>query len=364
MNRQSWSSLKKWSLRILGFILMLICICLLIIWYYSPGETRPMTDKDGKLIPNSIAIIEKPILEGIPQSLIIRGENVENPILLFLHGGPGTPEFPFIKETFRDLESVFTICYWDQRGAGKSYTDKSETITLEQLVKDGGAVSQYLIEKFDQPKIYILGHSWGSFLGSFMVNKYPNLFHAYLGTGQVANQYDSEVLSYQFTANEAAARFDEAAIEIIKNTPLPDINDETEIWFNYMQVNRKYVGMYGGATYEPQPISDIIKAYLFCEEYTFSDKINTIKGAIESFKLLWKPVMEYNLIEDLKEQPVPVYIFQGKHDYQTTYRYAKEYYDSLKAPIKQFYPFEKSAHTPMIEEYDIFKQIIQDDILK
>ena len=108
----------------------------------------------------------------------------------------------------------------------------------------------------------------------------------------------------------------------------------------------------------------MISAYLFCEEYTFTDKVNTIRGAISSFKQLWTPVMEKNLIETLKEQKVPVYIFQGKQDYQTTYMYAKEYYDSLKAPIKQFYTFEKSAHTPMIEEYDTFKEIILRDVLK
>lgn len=364
MSPKIWKTIKKWSLRILGLLLLLIVFALLLIWFNSPGTTTDLVDKDGKPFENSIAVIEKPILEGIPQSLIIRGENKDNPVLLFLHGGPGTPEFPFIKSKFRDLESVFTICYWDQRGAGKTFEAPEETINLEQLIKDGGAVSRYLQEKFNQPKIYILGHSWGSFLGSFIVNRYPASFHAYLGTGQVANQYESEVLTYEFIKNEARQRFDDAAIAEIKANPLPEQTASSDIWFDYMGVNRRYVGIYGGATYEPHPISELISAYLFCEEYTFTDKVNTIRGAISSFKQLWTPVMEKNLIETLKEQKVPVYIFQGKQDYQTTYMYAKEYYDSLKAPIKQFYTFEKSAHTPMIEEYDTFKEIILRDVLK
>lgn len=110
--------------RLILVVLGVIIIPLVIVFYLSPGKTSPITDASGNELPNSIAVIENPEINGVKQSLIIRGENKNNPVLLFVHGGPGMTTFPFIKEPFKGMEKLFTICYWDQRGAGKSYAGK------------------------------------------------------------------------------------------------------------------------------------------------------------------------------------------------------------------------------------------------
>jgi hypothetical protein len=103
-------------------ILVIVLIALIFLFIVSPGTTSPINDSNGNRLPNSIAVIEKPIIGGVPQGMIIRGENIKNPVLLYVHGGPGAPSFPIVKNELRKLEKIFTICYWEQRGAGMSYS--------------------------------------------------------------------------------------------------------------------------------------------------------------------------------------------------------------------------------------------------
>ncbi|MGL5891038.1 MAG: alpha/beta fold hydrolase, partial [Bacteroidia bacterium] len=160
---------------ITAVILLILALPLILLRMISPGKTSPVRDAKGKLVSGSIAVIERVSIGGTEQAMIIRGHDVKNPVLLYLHGGPGTPEFAFIKKEFAELEKHFTICYWEQRGAGKSAKWKlpSEQVTLEQLVKDCGEVAVYLQQRFKTGRIYLLGHSWGTVLGAHSAKTYP-----------------------------------------------------------------------------------------------------------------------------------------------------------------------------------------------
>lgn len=129
-------------------------------------------------------------INGARQGMFIKSENTENPVLLFLHGGAGSPEVAFTQKYPTGLEKLFTVCWWEQRGAGISYRHKitPQEMTLEQMISDTITVTNYLRNRFSKNKIYIMGHSWGSLLGVLTVKQQPELFHAYIGIGQVAQQ--------------------------------------------------------------------------------------------------------------------------------------------------------------------------------
>ena len=153
----------------------------------SPGRLTPLKDTQGNIIPGSVSEKVWIDINGIKQGMFIRGEDIQNPVLLYLHGGPGTPLFQFISylEKEERLERYFTVCYWDQRGAGMTYDKSTDptTMTVDQLVEDTREVTEYLKSRFGQNKIYLLGHSWGSYLGVKTIEKYPENYLAYIGIG-------------------------------------------------------------------------------------------------------------------------------------------------------------------------------------
>ena len=201
----------KWILIILGSIISLIAVILLIIRINSSGVEEPFLDKHGNILPNSIAMHEDMVINGAPQRITIRGKDINNPVLLQVHGGPGSPAPPAISKIVGfDLEDLFTVCYWEQRGSGLAYNDSipDSTITLNQIVDDGLFVTDYLKKTFNKDKIYIEGTSWGTTVSAFMVQKDPESFQAYIGIGQMANQPLSEQLSYDFVMTEAKKQND------------------------------------------------------------------------------------------------------------------------------------------------------------
>lgn len=354
--------LKRIAVALLG----LLATAFLVLLYMSPGTTSPIVDTSGHTMPNSIAIEEQPVIGGIEQNLIIRGENINNPVLLFVHGGPGMSTFSFIKDQFKGMEKLFTICYWEQRGAGRSYSGKipPESMTLDQLIKDGEEVSRYLMKKFHKEKIYILGHSWGSFLASFIIHEHPELYHAYIGIGQVANTFLSEQKSYQFILAEAKRRHDQKVVDQLQKLKMPAPEASGQAWYDYFLVQRKIVFKYGGARYGTErKISDMIKSVITCREYRITDKINYRTGITFSMLHLCTYLITKNPATLLTEQKIPVYLFQGIADRQTDFEVAKDYFNHLKAPLKKFYAFEHSAHVPHQEEYDAFEKIIRTDVL-
>ena len=152
---------------IIGGVVLVVLGLALILWIKSPGIAEPITDASGKTIDGSISVVEKIMIGGQEQYFFIRGANSTKPVMLFLHGGPGSPEISFMKNYNKDIENDFIMVYWEQRGAGKSYSEDIplESMNLEQLISDTREMSEYLAKRFNQEKIYLMGHSWGSLLG-------------------------------------------------------------------------------------------------------------------------------------------------------------------------------------------------------
>jgi pimeloyl-ACP methyl ester carboxylesterase len=357
--------IKKILLYTLAVLVLMILTASFALYLKSPGKPLPLVNTSGNTLAEGISVIEKIRIGGIDQYLIIRGNDINNPVLLFLHGGPGSPEIAFMNHHNRALEEDFTMVYWEQRGSGKSFSSRIaiESMTTEQFIADAREVSQYLSQRFSQPKIYLMGHSWGSMLGIQVAWQHPELYHAYLGVGQVADQYRGEQISFEWVKQQARERNDHKAIKTLGNMVFPDTLATVDDWLSFVMVERNYVNKYGGAMRDYTSMWPLIKMALLTPEYTFTDKINYMRGSLFSLRHLWMEVVANNLFTRIDSVQVPVYIFQGINDYQTPYVVAKEFFDHVKAPRKAFYPFENSAHSPLMEEPEKFnallKQILQ-----
>jgi pimeloyl-ACP methyl ester carboxylesterase len=353
------------GLVIIGSFLILLTILLIILVALSPGKPRQFLGLDGNKIPGSISVMETMNINGLKQRMIIRGRDTTKPVLLYLHGGPGDPEYPFVSRFNSGIEDLFVVCYWDQRGAGLSYSKDipPETMTLTQFVSDAGKISEYLIKRFDREKIFLLGHSWGSMLGSFTASKYPEYFYAFIAVGQVGDQVRSENISYNFVLSRAKELDDRKAIRALEKIGKPPYSDPDEA-IRKMLIERKYVIKYGGAIKKGNFYQEAIKPLLLCSEYTFKDKINYLKGMSFTKHYLWDAIMKTNLFNAVPVQKIPVYILQGTSDYQTSYEIAKEYFESLQAPLKKFFSFENSAHSPIFEEPKKFEKILKEILLE
>ena len=322
-----------------------------------------LKDKDGKEIKDSI--FEKAFIEigGMQQGFFLRAENPKNPVILFLHGGPGSPELPLIIpfELPERLEKYFTVCYWDQRGAGMSFKSSVDpkTMTLEQMVEDTRQMTEYLQQRFGQEKIYLMGHSWGSYLGIKTIEKYPNNYLSFIGIGQVVCDINSEKLAYDYMLEHAMKINDKSAIKKLKRV---DKNAPGFPQLKYVMTTRTELMTKYGIGIMRQNISmvNILKLLLFFKGYTFVEKFNYARGSLFTLKHLWvETFVEDNLIKTSSKFEVPIYIIHGKYDYTTSYTLAREYYEIIEAPEKDFFTFENSAHSPNIEEPEKFVQIVR-----
>ncbi|MCA6364539.1 MAG: alpha/beta hydrolase [Bacteroidetes bacterium] len=348
-----------WIITVIVALLLLPVVLLRII---SPGKTPPITDARGKKVPGSIAEIETLQIGGVTQCAIIRGQNVNNPVLLYVHGGPGTPEFAFVRREFAALEKHFTICYWEQRGAGKS-AGEAAGITLEQLVSDAAEVTLYLQQRFHCGKVHLLGHSWGTVLGVHAAKAFPDLFACYIGIGQVCNQFEGERLSLEFVRDQARQLKHTSVPGKVEKLQLPARDAAAETWINYLLKQRRWVGEFGGALFRSNLNKTAPKQLITCPEYTLREKLAYMAKARKSMLQLWPCVISNDLAQVIPTLEIPVYIIQGLHDYQTPLKEARRFYDNLSAPHKAWFELEEAAHFPHTECYAAFEQYLLTEVL-
>jgi len=196
--------------------------------------------------PNGIDEAKFVEIGGIQQWITIRGENRNNPVILFLHGGPGDATNPWGYVAFRLWLKAFTVVQWDQRGAGRTLGRNgpsiASTITIARMVQDGVELAKLLQESLHKPKIILVGHSWGSVLGILMAKAQPNLFYAFVGTGQVADEARNYTVAYEELLKKAIANRDERAVEELKAVGPPPYKDGRGYG-----VQRKWANMFEGA---------------------------------------------------------------------------------------------------------------------
>jgi len=331
-----------------------IIICLGILLVMSPGRIKQFTDENGKKMKNSIG--EKCFVEvnGFEMGMIIKSKDVSNPVLLFVHGGPGMPEYFLTEDYPTGLEDYYTVVYWDQRGAGLSYADNIDKgkLTVEQYIEDTIGVTNYLRERFKEDKIYLMAHSWGTYFSIQAVEKEPQLYHAYIGIAQVTNQKESEKKAYDYMLDYYSKGGDEKTLKKLKNNKYPSDG--------YFKIRDDVMHRSGiGTTHLMKSVmTGVFFASLKNREYTLAEKINLWRG-----KLLLNQNIQLQMKVDLRKEvtslEIPVYFFSGIYDYTVNYEMSEEYLKQIEAPVKEFYLFKKSAHSPIFEEPNAVLEIMK-----
>ena len=347
--------------------ILLVCILsfmsVLLVWS-SPGKPTPFLDKDGNPLAGSISEKNHVTIHGVEQGMFIKSKDVTHPVLLFLHGGPGMPEYFLTQSYPTGLEEDFTVVWWDQRGAGLSYNAgiPPETMTVEQLVADTLAVTNYLRNRFGQDKIYLMGHSGGSFIGILAVARAPGLYHAYIGMGQMTYQLESERLAYEYALAQFREHGNMRMVRKLERAPVTGTSPLPPSWLAVRDDVMHGLGI--GTTRDMKSvITGIFLPSWRFREYTLGEKVNLWRGKFFSQNMLRDKMFAIDLTQQVTALDLPVYFFHGRYDYTCSYTKAKAYFEQLKAPLKGFYTFEQSAHSPLFEEPGKVRDILQEDVL-
>jgi pimeloyl-ACP methyl ester carboxylesterase len=343
---------------IFGFILIIAGILLVL----SPGKPSQILDDTGKPLKGSLSEKVFITIGGVRQGMFIRSKDTTQPVLLYLHGG--MPDYFLTRKYPTCLEDCFTVAWWEQRGSGISFSADilPGTISPELMINDALEVTQYLRHRFGQEKIYLMGHSGGTFIGIQAAAMAPELFHAYIGVAQMTDQLESERLAYNYILKSYREKGNDKMLHKLEAYPV--INDTPG---GYLRLRDKTMHDLGiGTTHDMHSVfTGIFLRSLACREYTLSEKINMWRGKSSSgVSSLWNEMINTNMIRKVPEVKLPVYFFGGIYDYTVSYVLAKEYLKDIQAPLKGFYTFENSAHSPLFEEPDKMQLILREDVLK
>jgi pimeloyl-ACP methyl ester carboxylesterase len=343
-------------------VLILILVVTLLVW--SPGKTRPFVDRNGNPLAGSISEKIHVNINGISQGMFIQSKDETHPVLLFLHGGPGMPEYFLTRQYPTGLEEDFTVCWWDQRGSGLSYHADipPETMTPEQLISDTLEVTNYLRNRFAKDKIYLMVHSGGSFTGIQVAARAPELYDAYIGMGQMSYQLKSEMLAYEYMLKQFKANGNRRMVQKLIAAP-PAMTDPLPAAYYSLRDEAMHSLGIGTTRDMKSVITGIFFPSWRFQEYTLPEKINLWRGKMFSTRLLRDKMFATDLTQRIQELNLPVYFFQGLYDYTCSYTEAKSFFEKLTAPVKGFYTFEQSAHTPIFEEPEKAREILKQDIL-
>ncbi len=324
-------------------------------------KTPMITDLNRKAVPGSIALLEKKKIGDVDQWLLMRGKSIDNPILLFLHGGPGSAEWPLVRRHNSELENHFIIAYWEQRGAGKTFRKGTPGLNVAQFISDTREIIEYLQMKFTKNKVFVFGHSWGSLIGILTAQKYPELFCAYIGTGQYVNGTENEEISYQYVMDTAIKTNNKKAVKQLKGINYPEpygTIDPAGKWFRKLILQREWLFKLGGCIYQKTSYFRWVWPYFHAPEYTVKDLTNWYRGYYSSIKAMWPEIIKYDLSKQVPKLEVPVYFLIGKLDFTTPSELVERYFSQLEAPKKELIWFDGSAHNPIYEEPKKFNDVL------
>lgn len=337
---------------------------------WSPGTVGPVLDGNGQPVPGAVAEKIFVRINGYEQGMFIRSADLNNPVLLFVHGGPGMPEY-FLDEIHPSgMERHFTVCWWEQRGAGLSYTPgmRPEAITVDQLVSDTLAVTDYLRARFGKDKIYLMAHSWGSFLGIQAAARAPEKYYAYIGIAQIANQTESEKLAYDYMLDRYMNDDNEKKLRKLWKYPI--LTGDADILLSYFGSMLRDDSMHElgiGTTHAMKSvITGVFIPVWRSRAYTLREKSNIwrAKAFLAKSTDLRKRLLSSRIEDEIVNLNIPAYFLSGAYDYTVSRELSKRYLALLTAPVKGFYTFERSAHSPMFEEPERFLRILLSDVLE
>lgn len=309
--------------------------------------------------PQGINCLERVTINGVKQWVSIRGSNRSNPVLLFLHGGPGSANIALLRQQAPALEQHFVVVNWDQRGAGKSFNPlASEPLTLQTMQADLHALVEQLKTRFGVDQVMLVGFSWGTVLGLGYTAEHPENVSMYIAISQLVNGLEGEQLSLEYTRSQAQVRADAkgmAALETID----PAVYSSAE-WLQAIQTQRKWLLRYGGVYHTRASYAHEVWSIICAPEYSLLEFALWPLGSSRSLKQLYPEVLQVNFFENVQTVQAPVYFLAGRHDFNTPTELVVQYYKVLDAPAgKELVWFEASAHgIPWDEPHKLQQTII------
>jgi proline iminopeptidase len=335
----------------------LICINAIGMAAASPAQQQPdartiVAESEAIHTAHGVEVREAVKIGGIPQWITVRGKDLDNPLLLYIHGGPGDTMMGVSWTFQRPWEDYFTVVQWDQRGAGKTYAANDwatvkPTMKIERFVDDAEELVQYLRTKYHKRKIVLLGHSWGTVIATELAQRHPEWFSVYVGTGQVVDTRESERLGYEETLKDArSANNAEAVKDLEELAPYPETSGP--ISFDKTMKERKWLVQYGGYTWRNtnDHYEDLMR---LSPDYTDADVKGYEEGDEKSPRVVWDEFSEVNFWKQ-NHFRCPVVLLQGSHDLNVSHELVALWYATLQAPSKKLVWFPNSSHMVMMEE--------------
>ncbi len=330
--------------------------------FFSCGN-RQLNKTDTDINPAPKKIEEKYLMDlgGAKQYVEITSESDKNPVLLFIHGGPGWPQTPQLRYFNADLTKSFIVVTWDQRGCGISYLNDStvHNLTLDQIVNDAYELTQMLKEKFKQKKIFLAGFSWGSAVGLKLALKHPGDYVAYIGISQIVNMKPGMVVTQNWLRERSKEKNDTTTLRILKGFSQGD-SSICKSPLDCFVKQYELVTKYGGAVFNPRSDTTVAKAMT---QYADYKNYNWDKGFFYSARLLEKDIFAVDF-SNITKIEIPVYFIAGRHDWNIPAVLVVELVKKIQAPYKEIIWFENSGHGPLEEEPEKFNAIMVEKLLK
>jgi proline iminopeptidase len=341
-----------------------LTLALLAAGLMWPAGTPAITGADGEPLEGSVAELTSIPVGGHDLSIMLRGESVDAPVLLWLAGGPGGSDIGAMRKAGERLESAFVVATWEQRGAGKSFAaiEPTDTMTLEGAVADTLEVVDHLRTRFDQERIYLAGNSWGTIVGVLAVQQRPEWFHAYVGAGQMVAPLETDRMFFEDSLDYAREHGD-AGLEqqLVELGPPP--------YERFLDYGAGVFAPGGENLWNDYPripgslASSEMPGTLSVGEYSLLEKVRTAGGVIDTLAVLYPELQDLDLRETATRLEVPVYLVQGRYEARGRAVPADEWFARLDAPTKERVVFERSGHRPMFEEPDRFFEFMTETVL-
>ena len=350
---------------LVGFFFATICVVLIL----SPGKLKPYLDNSGNPLLGSISEKVFVTIGGVKQGMFLKSKNTDNPVLLYVHGGPAFPNYFLIDKYNPGLEDYFTVCYWEQRGGGLSYSSEVtlQSMNFDQLVSDAVDVTNYLRKRFGKQKIFMMAHSGGTPIALLAVSRNPELYQAYIAMAQITNQNESEKIAYKYMLDYYTKTENHEKKKAMKEYRVLESDSNILSFFKSKLRDQSMHETGIGTMHNMKSVfREIFVPVWTCRAYTFSEKVNIWKSKLSFLPKtnLINELLETDFSKNIQQLDIPVYFFSGKYDLTVNIDLAKVYYSKLQAPLKGFYTFENSAHSPLFEEPHLVRQIIEQDVLK
>lgn len=335
-------------------------LLVLAVGLVRPASTAAIVGADGQPLAGSISEFTTVNIGGDDQTMLIRGNDLESPVILFLAGGPGGSELGSMSRYARPLEEHFVVVTWDQLGTGRStgQFDPASKLSFTRAVSDTIEVSDYLRQRFGKQRIYVVGNSWGTFLGVRAVEQRPDLYAAFVGAGQMVDAFATDRMFY----SDALAYADETGDDAMASTlrangppPYDDLVDMAPVVASEQRWN-DYSGIEGFPG-RREPTDN-----LFVSEYSLMDQVRSMANLLDTYVTLY-PELEDVDLRDTTHLEVPVFLVQGKYEARGRSALAERWFDRLEAPDKELFVFDRSGHRPWVQEPERFAQVMVNTVL-